>query len=155
MTEDCCICLNAPPCTKILPCGHSQFCNSCVNQIVTIQDPCPLCREDITHYQVDGVVKNAREFRTRVFAIDFAMNDDHTTILDRNKVLSNVLGIYMLYVTGTLRLYSTAEHERGVLAEVMRDVQHNWETIKEHAEQHISGALIFEMKCQNSNCKFS
>jgi hypothetical protein len=155
MNEECCICLNAPIRTKILPCGHAQFCIACTNQIITNSDPCPLCREDITHYQVDGVTKCAREFQIRAFAIDFAMNDDHTIVLERNEVISNIFGIYMLYVTGSLRLLNTAEYERNILKSVIQDVQNNWTIINEHAQQHVQGTLVFEMKCHNNKCKSS
>jgi len=154
MMEECCICLCAPKSTKLIPCEHSQFCNACANTIITKYDPCPLCRNDITHYQVDSIINNANKFRNRVFAIDFALNEDHSVVLEKSEVLQNIFGIYMLSVRSP-SISTTEEYERSVLTDVIRDVQNNWAEIKKYAKQHIMGELMFEMRCHNKRCKLS
>ena len=81
------------------------------------------------------------------------MNSDHTAVLDWNSVKQNILGLFMLYVNGSLKNLESADFERQILAAVLRDVQNNWSQINEHATRHVSGVPIFEMTCHNDTCR--
>ena len=39
----CCICFDAPPNTKLIPCNH-QFCKNCTKKLIEKKVTCPLCR---------------------------------------------------------------------------------------------------------------
>jgi hypothetical protein len=145
--------MDASSSIKLIPCGHSQFCGCCAHKVILNYEPCPLCRENITHYEIGGVANNAQSFRIRAFAIDFALNEDYTAVLEWNFVKQNIVGLVMLYITGALRMLKTASFERQILADVLRDVQNNWEQIKTYALQHASGVPIFEMTCHNDKCR--
>ena len=70
MDSECCVCMNASSSIKLLPCGHSQFCDICAHKVMLNYELCPICREDITHYEVGGVTNDIEGFRIRAFAID-------------------------------------------------------------------------------------
>jgi len=45
VTEECCVCLEVPKNTVLMPCRHLCVCNEC-SQILT---QCPLCRFEVVH----------------------------------------------------------------------------------------------------------
>lgn len=53
-TELCIICLDNPVTTKLAPCNHSHFCETCAAMILAgaVHDPpeCPLCRQLVTSH---------------------------------------------------------------------------------------------------------
>src|SRR5579864_8400703 len=125
MVLECCVCMDASSSIKLVPCEHSQFCSSCAHKVILNYEPCPLCRESITHYEIGGVTNDVHSFRIRAFAIDFSLNEDHSAVLEWSSVKQNILGLIMLYVNGALRMLETANLERQILTAVLRDVQNN------------------------------
>lgn len=51
-TQECVICMEAPGCVELRPCGHDQFCQTCVRKVRT----CPLCRATMTSWQDGRIV---------------------------------------------------------------------------------------------------
>jgi len=47
----CIICLKDDKEVAIFPCGHAQFCEKCVLQVMKGNSICPICREDIDQYK--------------------------------------------------------------------------------------------------------
>lgn len=58
-TTECVVCLDEEAPAKIFaPCGHKCCCDECVEKIMAIHQPCPLCRQIITevrHYVLEDV----------------------------------------------------------------------------------------------------
>jgi len=48
-SEECCICMEAPRESAIVPCGHKFFCNPCIvaYHAADSRKGCPVCRSDI------------------------------------------------------------------------------------------------------------
>ena len=46
--KECCICRDNQPNSRIKPCNHNPFCDSCLRMV----NKCPICRKDITTVQV-------------------------------------------------------------------------------------------------------
>lgn len=49
---ECCICRNSPPNIILRPCGHWEFCEQCILQIIGRNALCPLCQQGIQEYDV-------------------------------------------------------------------------------------------------------
>jgi hypothetical protein len=53
--EPCCVCLDAPPETLVLPCGHSVACRACSDRLASTANArvCIVCRQPITEILAD------------------------------------------------------------------------------------------------------
>ena len=51
--EECGICLQNPPNVLLQPCGHWQYCEQCIQQVMHHTATCPLCRQHIKDFYVD------------------------------------------------------------------------------------------------------
>jgi len=47
----CTVCLDAARDVLLQPCGHVATCHSCANRLVSADNSCPICREQITGIQ--------------------------------------------------------------------------------------------------------
>lgn len=45
--EKCCVCLDGPKNTIVLPCGHIGFCYKCAQELYNRSAQCPICRSPI------------------------------------------------------------------------------------------------------------
>jgi len=47
ITEECCICFDAPKEALIAPCGHLSCCMTCAEALKNNSETCPICRGNI------------------------------------------------------------------------------------------------------------
>ena len=49
--EECCICMDRPRNSRLLPCAHAIVCSECAAHLLGRQDTCPVCRSIITKFE--------------------------------------------------------------------------------------------------------
>jgi len=50
--DTCVICLDNVANAKLRPCGHSATCKGCVEELMKLKEPGPLCRKKIAEFDV-------------------------------------------------------------------------------------------------------
>ena len=50
--EECCVCMDAPVQTRLVPCAHDCLCQQCAQHIVEHAGMCPLCRSETSGFIV-------------------------------------------------------------------------------------------------------
>jgi hypothetical protein len=49
--DDCCICMNGPRDTVLVPCGHKMFCYNCVKEQCEVKKGnCPICKSNVATF---------------------------------------------------------------------------------------------------------
>ena len=52
-SEECGICLHRPPNVLLQPCGHWQYCDECVREVMNRNALCPSCRQPVERFDID------------------------------------------------------------------------------------------------------
>merc|ERR1712070_44008 len=49
LASECVVCMDAPACVMLYPCGHNITCASCTRALLQHNKPCPFCSKDIAY----------------------------------------------------------------------------------------------------------
>ncbi|GMH92404.1 hypothetical protein TrST_g1882, partial [Triparma strigata] len=60
--DTCIICLEKDVSAKLKPCQHSVYCKTCVEELLYQGQPCPVCRKQISRYQVGKFIDTFGEY---------------------------------------------------------------------------------------------